>query len=77
MDGSFRTRIVYGANLNFKILKRYLDFLQEHGMIEKIDMDNSTYYRTTEKGKTFLKHYSQLQKIIKTKEIPLFKTITA
>jgi predicted transcriptional regulator len=45
-----KTRIVYKANLNFKIADKYLGLLQKNGLIEK-KMDK---YIITEKGKRFL-----------------------
>ena len=48
-EGSIKTWIVYGANLNFKMIKRYLDGLLSRGMIEQ----NGKLYMTTEKGEAY------------------------
>ncbi len=49
-EGVNKTRIVYKANLNFKLADKYLALLQKHGLMEnKIDK-----YIITEKGKEFL-----------------------
>mgnify|MGYP001144110336 CR=1 FL=1 len=32
-DGAKKTQIVYGANLNFKLLHQYLDDLEKSGLI--------------------------------------------
>ena len=50
--GANKTRIVYKTNLNFVLADKYLDFLQQNGLVEaKYD---STYYQITEKGKDYL-----------------------
>ncbi len=66
LEPAVKTRILYGANINFKILKKYLDFLQENKLIEKIEVKYTTYYKTTDTGKAILKHYNKIQKIMKT-----------
>ncbi len=51
-----KTTLVYKTNLNFKLVRNYLVYLQEKGWVLK----NGRKYRITDAGKTFLK---------KTKEI--------
>ena len=48
-QGSVKTWIVYGANLNFKIVKKYLDGLISRGLIEQ---DGKLFF-TTEKGEAY------------------------
>jgi predicted transcriptional regulator len=36
IEGVNKTKIVYDANLNFKVAKEYLDFLIEAGLLEEI-----------------------------------------
>jgi predicted transcriptional regulator len=51
-SGANKTRIVYKTNLNFVLADKYLDFLQQNGLVEaKYD---STYYQITEKGQDYL-----------------------
>ena len=51
-SGANKTRIVYKTNLNFVLADKYLDFLQQNGLVEaKYD---STYYQITEKGMDYL-----------------------
>ena len=50
MVGVNKTRIVYKANLNFKLADKYLALLQKNGLMEK-KMDK---YIITEKGERFL-----------------------
>jgi len=55
--GARKTHIVYQTNLNFNILKKYLDRLLGDDLIEKTE---SRHYVTTEKGVEFLKRYREL-----------------
>ena len=47
--GANKTQIVYGTNLNFEVAKRYLEMLQERGLIKQ----DGDLYLTTIKGKEF------------------------
>lgn len=52
-DGAKKTHLVYRANLNFSIIKKYLRKLKENGLIES---ENGRFF-TTEEGVRFLKQY--------------------
>jgi len=56
-NGARKTHIVYQTNLNFNILKKYLDRLIGDDLIEKTE---NHHYLTTEKGVEFLKRYREL-----------------
>ncbi|MFZ3382363.1 MAG: winged helix-turn-helix domain-containing protein [Candidatus Methanoperedens sp.] len=54
--GVNKTKIVYGANLNFQLTEKYLAFLMEKGF-----MDNSqNKYITTDKGKMILEKAKEI-----------------
>jgi predicted transcriptional regulator len=57
MNGAKKTRIVYQANLNFQIAKRYMDNLVEGDFME---MEEDGSFRTTTKGINFIKQYKLL-----------------
>jgi len=61
--GAKRTRIVYGANLNFKMLKEYLGKLEEAGLITVLKEDGGIV-RTTEKGYEFLQQFYGLKELL-------------
>ena len=63
--GARKTQIVYQANLNFKIVKRYIERLTNGGML---DSEESRFY-TTEKGIDFLDNYRALTSPIKELEM--------
>jgi len=54
--GARKTRIVYRANLNFKLLNEYLDRLEKAGLIAK-NLEEEGLITTTEKGKKYLQYY--------------------
>ena len=55
-----KTKVAYSANLNFTRLSGYLPYLVDKGLIEKTDWG----YKTTEKGKEFLRDYHVMQKLL-------------
>ena len=58
--GAIKTRIVYGANLNFKIVEGYLSRLTNLGLLD--NRDSRRRYQTTEKGFSFIQRYEELSK---------------
>lgn len=62
--GGNKTRIVYGANLNFTLFKEYLKTLMDRGLIEK----NGRKYYTTDLGLDYLRTYTYLQDMMDTGE---------
>jgi predicted transcriptional regulator len=56
-----KTQVVYKANINFRRARRYFPFLEEKGLIENIGNE----YKTTEKGKRFLRDYQKLDEQLK------------
>ena len=58
--GARKTRIVYGANLNFKLLNEYLEKLERAGLIAR-ELGKTEIIRTTEKGRKYLQQYESLK----------------
>ena len=56
--GAKKTQIVYQANLNFKIVKKYLSRLIDTGMLS--DAQENRLYTTTNQGIEFLEQYAEL-----------------
>ena len=56
-SGASKTRIMFSANLSFKLLEKYLDVVIKAGFV-RIEYSN---YRLTEQGRAFLKNYKLLQ----------------
>jgi len=57
-NGAIKTRIVYGAHINFKMAEGYLSKLLSLGLLE----ESRRGYRTTEKGLDFIDRYEELSK---------------
>lgn len=57
------TRILYGANLSYDRLKKYLDQLVQLQLVteEKLEEDK-TIYKITPKGMEFLKEFMRIEK---------------
>ena len=62
------THIMYKANVNCSVLKPYLDFLVQHEFVEKqtVKKRKVVYvtYAITEKGRTILKYFLELQRAL-------------
>lgn len=57
--GARKTRIMYQANLSYKLLSRYLGEVLEAGLIR---FGNDDCYMLTDKGKEFLDRFSEYSK---------------
>ena len=55
-SGASKTKIMFNANLSFKLLEKYLDICLRAGFVEA----NGTKYTLTEHGATMLNQYKQL-----------------
>jgi predicted transcriptional regulator len=60
--GAKKTHLVYQSNLNFDRLSTFLKYLIEKGLVEK--NDNENMYRTTPKGRDFLKQAEKLDNML-------------
>jgi predicted transcriptional regulator len=54
--GAKKTHLVYKANLNFNIVKKYISGLTESGLLEK----NGERFYVTDEGKLFIDRYNKL-----------------
>ena len=66
-----RTHIMYRSNLSHDMLKAYTDELIGKGLVE-LDSAKS-HFRTTERGKEFLNHYSMIRQIL---DVPADQALT-
>jgi len=62
LEGAIKTRIMYKAFLSFPQLKEYLGVLLEKGLLEYSATEHE--YRTTDKGKQYLKMYKVVGQMI-------------
>jgi len=54
-DGAIKTRILYRANLSYKLLEKYLEVTIRSGFLQ----NSSESYKLTESGKAFLEKYNR------------------
>lgn len=58
--GTGKTAILYGANLNSKLVNKYLDELVEKNFLEVTERPNKSF-KTTEKGLKFLENFEEIK----------------
>jgi len=74
------TRIMYGANLSWKLVQGILSSLVTQGLIDETDLSTSRDKRTnrvyhiTKKGESVIRYFNQAKKLIEVDE-PEFKPI--
>lgn len=66
--GAKKSHIVYRANLNFKIVKKYLNDLRKSGLIAEPEDNN--LYTTTQKGLSYLQHFEGLREYMERSGSP-------
>jgi predicted transcriptional regulator len=57
---TLKTHIMYKANLSYRQLERYLNFLETNGLLARSFDDNTLMFQVTEKGIEFLKDYARI-----------------
>jgi len=59
------THIMYKANVNCSVLRQYLDFLIQQNLVEEqILKKKKVVYAITERGRTVLKYFLELQRAL-------------
>ena len=67
------THIMYKANVNCSVLKEYLDFLIQRGLVEEQTMHKKrnkkkVVYAITERGRTVLRYFRELNNALQITE---------
>ena len=65
--GARKTKIVYGANLNFRVLEEYLVFLKHTELVAEDD----SAIKTTERGKRYMEAFTELMNTMSRHETML------
>ena len=60
VNGALKSHIVYKANINFQLGKKYLDRLTNSGLIVD-SVNGSRIYYTTDKGREYIKQFEDLK----------------
>jgi predicted transcriptional regulator len=61
-EPKIRTRIMYGTNLSWRMLVKYLSVMQSIGLLEV--HHSPTKYLTTQKGLEFLRKWKELTELL-------------
>jgi predicted transcriptional regulator len=67
-DGALKTQIMYRANLSFAQLNEYLKLLTELKLLEIINANEKTIYKTTEKGIQYLQNYKEMVELLQSEK---------
>ena len=66
-NGAGKTEIMYSANMSYHQIQKYLEYLVDHGFINKVNMDNSLVaYQVTDSGMKLLKVIDTLMEMLGT-----------
>ena len=69
-----KTEIMYSANMSYFQLKKYLNFLLELNLIDRVTVGNPVVtYRVTRKGLRLLEHIDNILEILEFKEKDIFQ----
>lgn len=64
-----KTEIMYSVNMSYFQLQKYLGFLLERGLINKVKVGNPSFtYRVTQKGLTLLRSIDGILETLELKE---------
>ena len=64
-NGAGKTEIMYGSNMSYSQLQKYLNFLVSQGFITKVEVGNpSVTYQVTESGLKLLKSIDSVTKML-------------
>jgi len=69
-SGIKKTHIMYRANLSYEQVHMYLSELIERKLVTQDVSGDGVVYRTTEKGREFLVHYTHLVEFLEEPEFP-------
>jgi predicted transcriptional regulator len=59
------THVMYKANVNCSVLKEYLTFLMDQGLVEERNLrKHRVVYAVTQRGLTVLKYFRELKQVL-------------
>jgi len=64
-NGAGKTQIMYGANMSYSQIQKYLGYLMAQGFIDKMKMGNpSVTYKVTDNGLKLLELISSIKEML-------------
>jgi predicted transcriptional regulator len=68
-NGAGKTEIMYSANMSYAQIQKYLSFLINRGLIDKVKLGNpSVTYQVTNKGSNLLRSIDSIVEILTLKD---------
>jgi len=68
-DGAGKTEIMYGANMSYSQIQKYLKYLISQDLIDKVELGNpSITYIVTEKGRRLRKSIDTVLEVLNFKD---------
>ena len=64
-ERSLKTQIMYKANLSFAQLKEQLSLLLDLNLLRTIEASEKTFYKTTNKGLSYLQIYKEIRELLR------------
>jgi predicted transcriptional regulator len=64
-SGASVTKVMYNSYLSYALTKKYIKFLKENQMVTY--EEKTQLYKTTEKGKRFMRMYGEINKLFNSK----------
>ncbi|OLC34503.1 MAG: hypothetical protein AUH84_04830 [Thaumarchaeota archaeon 13_1_40CM_4_38_7] len=66
-NGSLKTHVKYRCNLGSQKTAQYMQFLQNHDLVESVRSSSSKLqmFKTTKTGKRYVEAYKQIERIFK------------
>ncbi len=58
------THVLYGGNLSHQRLKKYMNELENNGMVEVLKEEDKMFYKITDKGLNFLMETKKIRDVM-------------
>lgn len=55
-----QTHVMYKANLSYELFHKYLDLLLDRGLLVPIKEERGNKYKTTNKGRSFIRFFNEI-----------------
>jgi predicted transcriptional regulator len=69
-NGAGKTEIMYSANMSYTQIQKYLNFLVNHGFIDRLEVGNPVVtYQVTESGRRLLKSIDTVLEVLELEEM--------
>lgn len=72
-SGINKTRLVYRTNLNFLVIRKYIDFLTKKELLN-VEQKENIMYTTTSKGHQVLEEFNRVKEMMGIEQVIEYKT---